>query len=333
MTHCAYSGAAVCVTCTILTALAAPEHFIVQIMTYKRPAHLFRCVNHIIKAPSVLKIMIIWNDHESNYHQSGLGVLFKKLSKPVEVHFQRENDVTSRWQRHGRVEEDDIILNIDDDKFVSIADIEYGFHLMRTSNVLVLGLHQRIIEYDSSLHTWVYKVPGDFNFLFPSNRRSYALIIGSFWFAKGTVMGIGAETSEYNLLRSFLKEKKNRGCDDIAWNMLLHMRGVLAPFVMNRAHSFSIKLAGEKKSGYTISSDTDFSAWLSYRSRCISDLLSLLDLNEPPLPRAPLVAYRLSYHMICVYSVLTCTLFCICRKVGSVLPARARLLMIMRSRK
>lgn len=311
-------GAVLCIMHSILIAGSTREQFTVQIMSYKRHAHLHRCVGHIIKAPSVLKVVIIWNDHESEYNHSGLGALFQKMSKPVEVRVQKDNDVTNRWRRHGGMSADDVILNIDDDKLVSIADVEYGFHLMRTSNISVLGLHQRIIKYDTSAQTWTYRIPGDFDFIFPPDHKSYAVIIGSFWFAKGRIMEIGAETSDLVLLlRSFLNVKKHRGCDDIAWNMLLHIKGVLAPVVLNRAHTYNIVLPGEKKSGYTISSDTNFSAWLLYRSRCVSDLLAALEVNEPPLPRAPLGAFRLSYHMICVYGVLTGTLLYVIFIVGS----------------
>ncbi len=69
-------------------------------MTYKRPSYLMIAIRHLIHAPSLNKIVVIWNDDEQgrSYASSHMPHFLRqhKLSKPVEVVVTRTNDVTNR---------------------------------------------------------------------------------------------------------------------------------------------------------------------------------------------------------------------------------------------
>ncbi|KAF5829480.1 glycosyl transferase family 64 domain-containing protein [Dunaliella salina] len=261
-----------------------PNKFTIQIMTYKRPAHLMAVINHHVHAPSLHKIVVIWQHTLKTFHAARLHSALQKLPKPVEVVIAGTNDVTNRWRRQPPTRTK-AVFNIDDDAMVDIADLEGAFQVWQQYPDRVLGFYERVIFLDELEGAYLYSY--DAGVVSP---EKYAMVIGKAWFAGPSILDL-ADTADPLFMRfsAFLHNtsRESKGCDDIAWNYFLHLKGAPEPLSLYGVSMTNVLTHEMKSTGYSVRSENG-AAWVPYRHACINRLHQALGLSKPSLPKAPL---------------------------------------------
>ncbi|KAF5828127.1 exostosin [Dunaliella salina] len=213
-----------------------------------------------------------------------------KLRKPVEVVITRTNDVTNRWRRQGHIATQ-AVFNMDDDTTVDTDTLEFGFSIWKKHPDQVIGFFDRVIFLDTTTGQYVYGY--DAGVVAP---EKYGIVIGKAWIASVELLRL-AENDQDPLLmrmREFLHDpqREQKGCDDIAWNMFLHLRGAKPPIGLAGVRMDDIiTWDGQKTTGYSAVSEADPDAWTRYRTHCIAGLLRVCGLQKPHLPPSPVQQY------------------------------------------
>lgn len=278
------------------------EMYTVQIMTYRRPATLIQTITYLMQAPSMEKIIVLWNDVDTPVADTDLPRVIHTWPKPVEIVVSRRNDVTARWKwnQHCTTE---AVFNIDDDAYINVDAIESAFKVWKHYPDRLVGLYNRAIFLDETTNSWEYA-------LRPTEAKHatkvFGMVIGKTWFAGRTIMKAASDNGNprYKQLQNFLHDPQHerKGCDDIAWNMFLHSEGFPKPVSLTGIPVFGVGQPGV--TGYNVSSDQDAKGWLQYRKRCVEELIELFGATEPPLAKGllhtvplkfPLVKYWLRY--------------------------------------
>lgn len=269
------------------------KNYTIQIMTYKRPETLKRTITYLMEAPSLEKIIIIWNDPNTSMMGSDLYRLAKNFAKPIEVVISKQNDVTARWSRKGQPSTGPI-FNIDDDAYIDVEIIEAAFKVWRHYPDRLVGLYGRAVFFNETTGSYEYTLePGEIKEL----PMIHGMVIGKAWFAGDRIMDAASDKNDplLNDLQDFLHnpDTERKGCDDIAWNMFLHEKGFDRPVALSNVPVYPV--GDYEASGYSVSSDQDLEAWLNYRTKCVQDLLDLFGSKQPKLPDGLLHTIPITY--------------------------------------
>eukprot|EP00967_Tisochrysis_lutea_P075142 scaffold101192_cov22-Tisochrysis_lutea.AAC.2 len=208
-------------------------------MTFKRPAHLMQAIRSLINAPSLNKIVVIWNDDEQgrSYVDSGMPQFLRehKLRRPVEVVITRTNDVTNRCQiRWGSGQaaallppphsEMHAVFNMDDDTTVDLGTLEFGFSIWKKHPDQVIGFFDRVIFWDTATGQYVYGY--DAGVVAP---EKYGIVIGKAWIASVELLQLAENDQDLLLMRmrEFLHDpqREQKGCK---WPVYLHFHANLS---------------------------------------------------------------------------------------------------------
>eukprot|EP00894_Picocystis_sp_ML_P001709 jgi/Pico_ML_1/52226/g2962.t1 len=279
------------------------QMYTVQIMTYRRPTTLVQTITYLMQAPSMEKIIVIWNDVDTPVADTDLPRLLHAWPKPVEIAVSRRNDVTARWRWNQRCTTE-AVFNIDDDAYVNVDAIEAAFKVWKHYPDRLVGLYSRAIYLNEETNSWDYSLrPRKVK----DASRVFGMVIGKTWFAGKRIMKAASDNGNplYKQLQTFLHDPhhERKGCDDIAWNMFLHAEGFPQPVSLTGLPVFGVGQPGA--TGYNVSSDKDLKGWLQYRKKCVEDLMVLFDVVEPPLSTGllhtvpvdfPFLKYWLRYH-------------------------------------
>eukprot|EP00200_Dunaliella_tertiolecta_P003787 CAMPEP_0202337988 /NCGR_PEP_ID=MMETSP1126-20121109/450_1 /ASSEMBLY_ACC=CAM_ASM_000457 /TAXON_ID=3047 /ORGANISM="Dunaliella tertiolecta, Strain CCMP1320" /LENGTH=275 /DNA_ID=CAMNT_0048928289 /DNA_START=224 /DNA_END=1051 /DNA_ORIENTATION=+ len=250
-------------------------------MTYRRPTYLNLTVHHLVSAPSLHKIVVIWQ----GYKASHLDSQFRRLPKGVDVVIAGTNNVMNRWRRQVPTQTQ-AVFNIDDDTIINPADLEDLFMTWQKYQDRVIGLVDRVVYLDVRRRRYLYTLHTGV-----SSPEEYGLVIGKAWFASAKILDLAVETDPLvKLISGFLHNPHSeaKGCDDIAWNYFLHLKGVPPPIARLGVSMGSTETRQRKQSGYNASSDKADGLWGKYRHSCVTRLNELLNLTKPALPHGPL---------------------------------------------
>jgi len=195
------------------------------------------------------------------------------------------NDVTNRWRRQPPTRTK-AVFNIDDDAIVDqIADLEGAFKVWQQHQDRLLGFYERVIHLDELEGAYLYGYDAGV-----ASSEKYGMVIGKAWFAGPSILDL-ADTSDPLFLRfnAFLHNasRESKGCDDIAWNYFLHLKGAPAPLSLFGVSMTDVMTDEMKRTGYSVRSE-NAAAWVPYRHSCITRLHQALGLSKPSLPKFPL---------------------------------------------
>ncbi|KAL3277943.1 hypothetical protein HHI36_013284 [Cryptolaemus montrouzieri] len=180
--------------------------FTAVILTYDRVESLFTLIRRISKVPSLMKILVIWNNQGK--HPPPLSE-FPKISKPVKIIRTRANKLSNRFFPYKEIETE-AILHIDDDIVMLTADeLEFGYEVWREFPDRIVGFPSRTHIWDNVTRSWKYESEW-------TNEISMVLTGAAFLHKYWSYMYSKKLTPE---IKDWVDENMN--CEDIAMNFLV----------------------------------------------------------------------------------------------------------------
>ncbi|GAB6024022.1 Exostoses (Multiple)-like 3 [Chamberlinius hualienensis] len=224
------------------------QGFTAVVLTYDRLDSLFQVIQNVVKAPSLAKVLVVWNNQNKSPPQASM---WPKINKPLKVVQTSENRLSNRFYPYDEIETE-AILAIDDDIVMLTPDeLEFGFEVWREFPDRIVGYPSRVHLWDNATRSWKYQSEW-------TNEVSMVLTGVAFYHKFWSYM---YTTSMPKEIRLWVDENMN--CEDIAMNFL----------VTNMTGKAPIKVAPRKKFKCpecvnTEMLSTDLSHMIE-RSRCI----------------------------------------------------------------
>lgn len=191
-----------------IVPLMSPKHkgFTAVVLSYDRVPMLFRVLKQVAQAPSLAKIVVVWN----NVAVSPPPVSeWPELSKPIEVIETKVNKLSNRFFPYNEIETE-AIFSLDDDIVMLTADeIEFAFEVW-------CEFPDRLVGFPGRLHT--------------SNNVTEKLKYESEWKNEVSMVLTGAAFHHKYFSHAFTYMMpssvrdwvdKHMNCEDIAMNFLI----------------------------------------------------------------------------------------------------------------
>ncbi|XP_067013455.2 exostosin-2 [Anabrus simplex] len=188
--------------------LTAPrsQGFTAVILTYDRVESLFSLIQKLVKAPSLSKVLVVWNNQrKSPPHPS----MWPKINKPLKVIQTKENKLSNRFYPYEEIETE-AILTIDDDIVMLTSDeLEFGYEVWREFPDRIVGFPSRTHVWDNVTMRWKYESEW-------TNQISMVLTGAAFHHKYWSYL---YTTSMPGNIKDWVDEHMN--CEDIAMNFLV----------------------------------------------------------------------------------------------------------------
>ncbi|XP_028414208.1 exostosin-2-like isoform X2 [Dendronephthya gigantea] len=180
--------------------------FTAVVLTYDRVSMLFRVLKQLVQAPSLAKIVVVWNNVNK---APPLESEWPKLSKPIEVIETKANKLSNRFFPYNEIETE-AIFSLDDDIVMLTGDeIQFAFEVW-------LEYPDRLVGFPGRLHT--------------SGNSSSRLKYESEWLNDVSMVLTGASFHHKYFSQVFTYMMpatirrwvdKHMNCEDIAMNFLV----------------------------------------------------------------------------------------------------------------
>lgn len=130
------------------------QGFTALILTYDRVGSLFTLINRLSKVPSLMKVVVVWN----NQHKKPPPLKdFPKISKPINVIKTNANKLSNRFYPYKEIETE-AVLHIDDDIVMLTPDeVEFAFEVWREFPDRIIGFPSRTHIWDNTTNSWKYE--------------------------------------------------------------------------------------------------------------------------------------------------------------------------------
>lgn len=128
--------------------------FTAVVLTYDRVNSLFKVVQQLAQVPSLVKVVVVWNNQKKAPPASSA---WPKLNKPLSVVRTKANKLSNRFFPYKEIETE-AVLAIDDDILMLTADeLEFGFEVWREFPDRIVGFPSRVHLWDNSTSQWKYE--------------------------------------------------------------------------------------------------------------------------------------------------------------------------------
>ncbi|XP_049955554.1 exostosin-2 [Schistocerca serialis cubense] len=188
--------------------LTAPrsQGFTAVVLTYDRVESLFTLIQKLVKAPSLNKVLVVWNNQRKYPpHPS----MWPKINKPLKVIQTKENKLSNRFYPYEEIETE-AILTIDDDIVMLTADeLEFGYEVWREFPDRIVGFPSRTHVWDNVTQHWKYESEW-------TNHISMVLTGAAFHHKYWSYLYTTAMPGH---IKEWVDEHMN--CEDIAMNFLV----------------------------------------------------------------------------------------------------------------
>lgn len=130
------------------------QGFTALILTYDRVASLFTLIQRLSKVPSLMKVVVVWNNQKK---QPPSILEFPKISKPINIIKTKANKLSHRFFPYREIETE-AILHIDDDIVMLTPDeVEFAFEVWREFPDRIVGFPSRTHIWDNITMSWKYE--------------------------------------------------------------------------------------------------------------------------------------------------------------------------------
>lgn len=182
------------------------QGFTAVILTYDRLESLFQVILKVVQAPSLAKILVLWNNQIKTPPPASI---WPKIHKPLKVVQTKENRLSNRFYPYDEIGTE-AVLAIDDDIVMLTADeLEFAYEVWREFPDRIVGFPSRVHLYDNATKKWKYESEW-------TNEISMILTGAAFYH------------KYYNYLYTYsmpgeIKEwvDQHMNCEDIAMNFLV----------------------------------------------------------------------------------------------------------------
>lgn len=128
--------------------------FTAVVLTYDRVSSLYKVVQQLAQVPSLVKIVVVWNNQKKRPPSSSS---WPKLNKPLKVIQTTANKLSNRFYPYQDIETE-AVLAIDDDILMLTSDeLEFGFEVWREFPDRIVGFPSRVHLWDNSTNQWKYE--------------------------------------------------------------------------------------------------------------------------------------------------------------------------------
>ncbi|XP_030759809.1 exostosin-2 [Sitophilus oryzae] len=180
--------------------------FTAVILTYDRVQSLFLLIERLSKVPSLMKIVVVWNNQKKNPPPMSE---FPKIAKPINVIKTKANKLSNRFYPYPEIETE-AILHIDDDIVMLTSDeVEFAFEVWREFPDRIVGFPSRMHVWNNVTNSWGYESEW-------LNEISMVLTGAAFLHKYWSYLYTNALPSN---IRDWVDEEMN--CEDIAMNFLV----------------------------------------------------------------------------------------------------------------
>ncbi|XP_028144510.1 exostosin-2 [Diabrotica virgifera virgifera] len=128
--------------------------FSAVILTYDRVESLFTLIERLSKVPSLMKIIVVWNNQRKSPPPLSE---FPKIQKPVNVIRTHANKLSNRFYPYKEIETE-AVLHIDDDIVMLTSDeVEFAYEVWREFPDRIVGFPSRTHIWDNVTQMWKYE--------------------------------------------------------------------------------------------------------------------------------------------------------------------------------
>nr|XP_022907992.1 exostosin-2 isoform X1 [Onthophagus taurus] len=198
------------------------EGFTAVILTYDRVQSLFVLIEKLAKVPSLMKVIVVWNNQRKSPPSLSS---FPQIQKPLKIIQTRANKLSNRFYPYEEIQTE-AVLSIDDDIVMLTADeLEFGYEVWREFPDRLIGYPSRTHIWDNTTLSWKYESEW-------TNEISMVLTGAAFLHKYWHYLYTTSMPSE---VKDWVDDHMN--CEDIAMNFL----------VANVTNKPPIKVAPRKK--------------------------------------------------------------------------------------
>ncbi|VDM25107.1 unnamed protein product, partial [Toxocara canis] len=242
-----------------LPRIAPSEGFTAVILAYNRVESLFALVHLLAKVPSLMSILVVWNNI---YWQPPPVSEWPHISRPIKILQMRKNRLSNRFIAFSEITTEAVFSLDDDISTLTVDEIQFAYQTWRENPERLVGFLPRSDVYNDSSKTYTYSSEW-------SNNMSIVLT-GAAFFHK--YYGILYHTLLPSAVRSYVQSAKN--CEDIAMNFLISSLTGKCP----------LKVTPRKKFVCPQCVKNGISVWdaprLLQRSECVSKFSSWMGENS-----------------------------------------------------
>lgn len=221
--------------------------FTAVILTYDRVQSLYTLIERLAKVPSLMKIVVVWNNQKKNPPSLSD---FPKVHKSVNVIKTKANKLSNRFYPYKEIETE-AVLHIDDDIVMLTADeVEFAFEVWREFPDRIVGFPSRTHIWDNVTNSWKYESEW-------LNEISMVLTGAAFLHKYWSFLYTNSMPSN---IKDWVDDNMN--CEDIAMNFL----------VANITNKPPIKVTPRKKFKCPECTNNEISADMGHmvaRSQCV----------------------------------------------------------------
>lgn len=128
--------------------------FTAVVLTYDRVNSLFKVVQQLTEVPSLVKVVVVWNNQRKSPPPASA---WPKLTKPLKVIRTKANKLSNRFYPYKDIETE-AVLAIDDDILMLTSDeLEFGFEVWREFPDRIVGFPSRVHLWDNATSLWKYE--------------------------------------------------------------------------------------------------------------------------------------------------------------------------------
>nr|CAG4646058.1 EOG090X01LY [Macrothrix elegans] len=198
------------------------QGFTAVLLTYNRLESLNRVLERISRAPSLAKIVVIWNNQQMDPPAT---VSWPRLSKPLQVVRTDRNLLSNRFYPYPEIETEAILAMDDDIIMLTTDELEFGFEVWRQFPDRIVGFPSRTHVWDRYHRSWKYESEWTNNISMVLTGAAFYHRIYNYYYSSAMPGDI----------KNWVDDHMN--CEDIAMNFL----------VANLTGKAPIKVAPRKK--------------------------------------------------------------------------------------
>ncbi|ODN05712.1 Exostosin-2 [Orchesella cincta] len=197
--------------------------FTAVILAYERVPSLFTVIQRVSQVPSLVKILVIWNNQLKDPPSLDS---WPKVGIPVKIIRTKENKMSNRFIPYDEIETEAVFAVDDDIVMLTVDEMEFGFETWREYPDRIVGFPSRSHVWDNSTRRWKYESEWTSEI---SMVLTGAAFYHKFWHY--------AYTNELPRdIRDWVDAKMN--CEDIAMNFLVSARTGKSPIKVTPRKKF-----------------------------------------------------------------------------------------------
>nr|CAG4643742.1 EOG090X01LY [Lepidurus arcticus] len=230
------------------------QGFTALVLTYDRWDSLVLLLKRLAKAPSLSKVLVVWNNQNKVPPPASA---WPGLPKPLKVIRSKDNKLSNRFFPYPEIETEAVLALDDDIVMLTTDELEFGFEVWREHPDRIVGFPSRTHIWDNGTFQWKYESEW-------TNHLSMVLTGAAFYHKYWSYLYTTAMPGD---IKEYVDEHMN--CEDIAMNFLVANRTGKAPIKVTPRKKFKCP---ECRQTEMLSADLGH---MQERTRCINKFTEL----------------------------------------------------------